>query len=294
MTSKQVELYLEAARMENLTLAAEKLYVSKATMSRQLAALEEELGYQLFHHMGNAIRLTPEGEILRDTLGKMDVIMQKGLRDMADVHEGRSGHLVLGFTSDMCIPDDYLREIDIFRRKYPDIRLSYVARPFTNYVNDLESGAIDIMLAHDMSMVKYKTLDHLLVAEARRKLYYGVRHPLAGRKDLSIEDFAGDIHWASVNADTPEQRASLQQITDYYHIPQFTTEYVDTTHDIVFHLQLGEGFSIMDDFVLQNKSDDIRVLPIVEELPLIRLSVFWSRKHANPCIPLFCDLIRQR
>ena len=294
MTSKQVELYLEAARMENLTLAAEKSFVSKATLSRQLAALEEELGYQLFYHMGNAIRLTPEGEILKDTLEKMDVLMQKGLQDMADVHEGRRGHLVLGFTSDMCIPDAYLREIDIFRRKYPDIRLSYVAKPFTNYVNDLESGAIDIMLSHDMSMVKYKTLDRLLVAEARRKLYYGIRHPLAGKKDLSIKDFAGDIHWASVNADTPEQRASLKQITDYYGIPQFQTEYVATTHEIVFHLQLGEGFSIMDDFVLQNKSDDIRTLPVAEELPLIRLSIFWNRNHTNPCIPLFCDLVRRR
>ena len=205
MNSKQIELYLAAARTENLTWAAEKSFVSKATMSRQLAALEEELGYRLFYHLGNSIRLTPEGEILKDTLEKMQFLMQKGLQEMEDVHRGRRGHLVLGFTSDMCIPDAYLREIDTFRRKYPDIRVSYVSKPFTDYFNDLESGAIDIVLSHNMSLMKYKTLEHLPVAEARRKLYYGIRHPLARKKDLSIRDFAEDIHWASVHADTPDR-----------------------------------------------------------------------------------------
>lgn len=293
LNSKQIELYLAAARTENLTWAAEKSFVSKATMSRQLAALEEELGYRLFYHRGNSIRLTPEGEILKDTLEKMQFLMHKGLQEMEDVHRGRRGHLVMGFTSDTFIPDVYLREIDTFRRKYPDIRVSYVSKPFTDYFNDLESGAIDIVLSHDISLMKYKTLEHLPVAEARRKLYYGIRHPLARKKDLSIRDFAENIHWASVHADTPEQRDSLKQITDYYDMPQFQTEYVATTHDIIFHLLLGEGFSIMDDFVLQNKPNDIRILPVSEELPLIRLSVFWCRDHGNPCIPLFCDVVRQ-
>lgn len=293
LNSKQIELYLAAARTENLTWAAEKSFVSKATMSRQLAALEEELGYRLFYHMGNSIRLTPEGEILKNTLEKMQFLMQKGLQEMEDVHRGRRGHLVMGFTSDMCIPDAYLQMIDVFRRRYPDIQVTYVPKPFTDYVNDLESGAIDIILAHNMSLLKYHTLDHLVVAEARQGLYYSIRHPLARKQGLSIRDFAGDIHWASVHADTPDQRVSLKQVTDYYGIPQFRTEYVKSTHDIVFHVLLGEGFSIMDDFVLQNKPEDIRILPVSEELPLIRLSVFWCRDHGNPCIPLFCDVVRQ-
>lgn len=294
MTSKQVELYLEAARMENLTLAAEKMYVSKATMSRQLAALEDELGYRLFWHRGNAIRLTPEGEILRRTFEKMNAAMAKGFRDMDDIRNGRKGHLVLGFTSDMCIPDVFLREIDLFKKKYPDIEVSYVARPFTNYVDDMADGVIDFMLAHDMEMLKYEDLDHLSVAEAKRGLYYSIRHPLAEKEDLSVADFAEDIHWASVNADTPQQRESLKQISDYYGIPPFRTKYVTTTNEIVFHLLLGEGFSTMDDFVLQSVPEDIRILPIDESLEPVRKSVFWNRNNANPCIRLFCEIIRRK
>lgn len=291
MTSKQIEIYLEVAKTENLSLAADRLYVSKATMSRQLAALEEETGFQLFAHTGNSIRLTPEGEILKNTFEKMNRTLENGFQRMRDIRDGLHGHLTLGFTSDMCIPDLFLKKIDAFRRKYPDVALSYTAKPQTTYVRDLADGTIDLILAHDMALQKYASLEHLFVTEVRRGLYYGIRHPLARKKDLSIADFANETHWASVHSDTAEQRASLKQLATYYNMPEFQTRYVQTTHEIVFHLLLGEGFSIMDDLILQGKPEDIRVLPADESLEPIRLSIFWDRANANPCIPLFCGML---
>lgn len=294
MTSKQIEIYLEVAKTQNLTLASRKLYMSTATVSRQMTALEEEIGLPLFYRSGNAIRFTAEGEILRDTFTKMDQLLTRGLQQMKDIHSGHHGHLTLGFISDMGIPDIFLRQIDTFNRKYPNIAVSYVTQPFTNYVNDMMEGSIDIMLGHNMEFLKHTGLEHLHVTEARRGLYYGIRHPLAKKADLSIADFAGDIHWASVHADTPEQRASLKQLTDFYHMPEFQSRFVNTTNEIVFHLLLGEGFSIMDSFVLQAHPEDIHILPVDDSLPPIRMSIFWNRENANPCIPLFCDLVRKQ
>lgn len=291
LTSKQVEIYLEVAKTQNFTSAAEKLYVSKATLSRQMALLEEELGYELFSHVGNSIRLTPEGVILEKTFEKLRFVLNRGFQEMDDIRDGRQGHLVLGFTSDMSIPDIFLKAIDAFRKKYPGVDISYVAKPFTDYVRDMEDGAIDIILAHDIELSKYRNLEHQFVTEAKRGLYYGVRHPLANKQDLKVSDFAGEIHWASRYADTPEQRASLKQISDYYGMPEFSTRYLNTTNEIIFHLLLGDGFCIMDDIVLQSKPDDVLILPIEAELEPIQKSIYWDKDNINPCIPLFCEVM---
>lgn len=293
MTSKQVEIYLEVAKTENYTTTAEKLYVSKATISRQMALLEEELGHQLFYHAGNSIKLTAQGEILRKTFEKMYGVFKNGIRLMDDTRDGYQGHLVLGFTSDMSIPDIFLKAIDHFRKKIPDVDITYVSKPFTNYVSDMESGTIDIMLAHDMELFKYKNLAHQFVVEAERGLYYGIRHPLAKKKDLAISDFSGDIHWASKHADTYDQRLLLKQVSDYYGMAEFETKYVDTTNEIIFHLLLGEGFCIMDNIVLQSKPDDILVLPIHADLAPVKKSIYWAKNNVNPCVPLFCDIMER-
>jgi LysR family glycine cleavage system transcriptional activator len=55
-----------AARFENFTRAAEELSVTHGAVSRQIAALENELGVPLFERRHGTIRLTPRGLQLRD------------------------------------------------------------------------------------------------------------------------------------------------------------------------------------------------------------------------------------
>lgn len=65
MELRTLRYFLEAAREENMTRAAENLHVSQPTLSKQLRKLEEELGKQLFIRHSFSIELTKEGMLLR-------------------------------------------------------------------------------------------------------------------------------------------------------------------------------------------------------------------------------------
>lgn len=58
------------ARLSSFTLAAHELGVTQAAVSRQVKALEETLGVQLFHRLHRAIRLTREGEALQQVVSE--------------------------------------------------------------------------------------------------------------------------------------------------------------------------------------------------------------------------------
>ena len=66
MEIRTLRHFLAVAREENMTRAAENLHISQPTLSKELKALEAELGKKLFTRSSFSIRLTGEGMLLRD------------------------------------------------------------------------------------------------------------------------------------------------------------------------------------------------------------------------------------
>ena len=61
MTLKQLEYFLEIARMGSVSKAAQMLNISQPPLSMQLKALEDELGVPLFNRTKRGLEITPEG-----------------------------------------------------------------------------------------------------------------------------------------------------------------------------------------------------------------------------------------
>ena len=60
----RIEYFLMAAKYMNFTKAANLLYISQPSLSKQIAILEEELGQQLFDRSKRNLTLTPAGRVL--------------------------------------------------------------------------------------------------------------------------------------------------------------------------------------------------------------------------------------
>ena len=65
MELRVLRYFLAVAKEQSFTKAAEQLHITQPTLSRQLAALEEELGAALFNRGGRCITLTAAGLLLK-------------------------------------------------------------------------------------------------------------------------------------------------------------------------------------------------------------------------------------
>ncbi|MCC8075132.1 MAG: LysR family transcriptional regulator [Clostridiales bacterium] len=61
MTTKQIEYILELAKTLNFNHAAENLYVAQSTITYQIKAAEDEIGFKIFARSGKGATLTPAG-----------------------------------------------------------------------------------------------------------------------------------------------------------------------------------------------------------------------------------------
>jgi len=83
-----------AARLESVTRAASELHVTHGAVSRQIKALESELGKALFARQGRGLILTPAGLRLRDTAGTAFLQLEETWSDLR--RDNAPSALVLG------------------------------------------------------------------------------------------------------------------------------------------------------------------------------------------------------
>ena len=70
MDLKQIDYFIQLARIEHVSQTADFLNISQSTLSKSVSALEKELGIQLFDRVGNRIRLNENGKAFLEYAGQ--------------------------------------------------------------------------------------------------------------------------------------------------------------------------------------------------------------------------------
>ena len=63
LTIKQLSYFLELVKTGSFTITAENMYISQSSLSKQIKALEDELGLPLFNRTTRRLELTAAGDL---------------------------------------------------------------------------------------------------------------------------------------------------------------------------------------------------------------------------------------
>ena len=96
MDLKQIEYILKIAEENNITHAAEKLFITQPALNQQLLKLEKELGTPLFHRSRSNWRLTEAGEIYVKNAKQILQIKKNTYEQIRDVANRQKGMLSIG------------------------------------------------------------------------------------------------------------------------------------------------------------------------------------------------------
>lgn len=188
MDTKQIEYIIKIAEENNITRAAEKLFITQSALNQQLLKLEKELGTPLFHRSRTNWRLTEAGEIYLKNAREILRIKKSTYSQINDIAEIKRGTLSVGFTAG--------RGIGMFTQVYPAFHRKYsniVVEPVEKTVRELQSmiadGSLDIafltLREQDKSSDSYLCLltEEIVVAIPEM-------HPLAANAAPPGEPFA--------------------------------------------------------------------------------------------------------
>lgn len=142
---QQLTYFLGVARTRHFTQAAEALGVAQPSLSKQLRALEDELGAPLFSRARGNISLTAAGEALLPLANRILADVDTARLEVQELAGLRRGRVRLGATPSLCVGllADVLRR---YRDTYPGIGLVVEEGGSRDLVRELTRGAIDLAL----------------------------------------------------------------------------------------------------------------------------------------------------
>ena len=188
MDIKTLKYFLAVAREENLTRAAQILFVSQPALSKSLKELEEELGKKLFTRKSSGIKLTDAGILLCNRATEIVNLSEKILSDFK-ANEILGGEIYFGLAESFQIR--YLaREIRTMKNFYPKLNYHIISGDTEQVIGKLDNGLLDFaVLAEKPNFDKYNFLQF---PEADKwGLLMRADDKLAEKKFITFEDLIG-------------------------------------------------------------------------------------------------------
>ena len=96
MELRLLRYFLTVAKEQSFTKAAEQLHITQPTLSRQMAAFEEDLGITLFIRNGKKISLTDEGILLKRRALEILNLEERTLEELKGKEEVVEGTITIG------------------------------------------------------------------------------------------------------------------------------------------------------------------------------------------------------
>ncbi len=285
MNFSQIKCFLAAADCMSFTRAAERMFISQPVLSRQIAAMEEELGMELFSREKKVIRLTPAGEVMANGLRKI----AGEYRDLVDkagaVHKGFEGSLNIGMIEGQLICPPYSVALNRFREKYPNVHVNLSRHTLASLRHALDQETIDIAFTASFEITDEEGLEYIEVGTSKTMLVVPKSHPLAGKEGVTLSDFKDDTVLTLPESESPHIASSIKLFTQRLGTPPRTLE-APNIGALGLWLEAGYGiFPLNSNHQLKNNPN--LVFMDVGDLGFTTEVVMWKKDSANPMIRSF-------
>src|ERR1700730_11727118 len=176
MEFHQLTYFLAAAQTQNFRKAAELCFVAQSALSRQIAALENELEIALFTRNKKRVELTLEGqEFARYGRNALEQL-QEGQQWLTELQSGQRGTIRIGCIESLAtamLPALFAA----FHQRFPQVRLKVRVSHTDELIAMVEQGEIELGLVLD----PHQQSEMLIVKDLFRQplhLLVSAQHPL--------------------------------------------------------------------------------------------------------------------
>lgn len=272
MELRVLQYFLAVTREQSISGAAESLYLSQPTLSRQLKELEEELGKQLMIRGNRRITLTEEGMILRKRAEEIMELVNKAENEISMSDDIIAGDITVGAGETDGIRF-LAKAVRSLQEKYPMVHLHIISGDKAAVTEELDHGLIDFgLIFGDVDTSKYEYL------KIPYKDKWGVimrrDSPLAEKEKITAEDLMDKPLIVS------RQAFRYNKLRKFFPCPQDKLNIV-ATYNLLFNGSLmvdeGMGYAISFDKLINVSGDSSLCFRPLEPEIEAEMNIVWKK-----------------
>lgn len=256
----KLRVFHAAAEAGSFTHAAETLHLSQSAISRQVSALEQEVGVALFHRHARGLVLTEQGEMLYRTAHDVMMKLESARLRLTEAKDKPSG--MLRVTTTVGLGSTWLAErLPEFLELYPDIQIQLI---LANEELDLTMRQADCAIRMrqpqqpDLIQRRLFTVHFHLYAAPVYVNKHGKPGSIADLDKHRIVTFGeqvpihlSDMNWLETagRADGSKRQPTLQ---------------INNIQSIMLAVERGAGIAMLPDYMVEKDSGLVQLLPETE------------------------------
>ena len=291
MTINQIRYFLTIAKCLNFTKAADQLYMTQPSLSRQISAMEYELNLQLFVRTQRYVKLTPAGKVLSENLDTIDQDYRDAVAKAQNAQYGMSGKINVGILDGTRIDDLFPPVMRHFTELYPSVDISLRNFSFNRLVSGLYEGSLDIIVTLLFDIAQHSNLQTYVIEKTQDWIVVQVNHPLASRKRVSLSDFEDDVFIIVAHEDSS---ISSHLIISACKNQGFTPKvrFSPSIQTSMLWLQAGLGVAMFDTRNILYENPNVAFLD-VESVSDPSLTLAWYQDNQNPYLEDFIKALKE-
>ncbi len=186
MTSQMIKYFQVLCESLNFTKAAERLYISQSSLSKQLKNLENELDCQLIDRNKTPITLTPAGVLFRNYCNQVSQMHQDLLTELRPYR--RCPEQVLRIAAiPMVIDYGAVRCITSFQAQNTGLEIEYSEGSQSAAMQALEANLADVAIVRT-DMLDLALYDFIPIAEENLVCVCNMSSPLAKKSSVCLQE----------------------------------------------------------------------------------------------------------
>ncbi len=288
MELRHLRYFVAVAEEGHFGRAARRLHIAQPPLSRQIRALEDELGFPLFDRSRRRIEMTPAGQVFLARVRRLFEMLDATVIEARRASKGELGRIAVGYPSSVAYTG-LTEMLRAFHARSPKVDLVLREMPPQDQILALKEGRLDV------GFVRAPLDDPTLASEPVRTEPLVVAlpddHPLTTRKRIALGDLAREPFVSFPRARGPSYFDLLMRLC---HDAGFTPNIVQEAPqlDMVSLVAAGFGVALVPRSLRHVRREGLVYKPL-EGAPETTLLVAWRPDNHSPVVRDFLDVVRR-
>ena len=287
----RLQYFIEAARCQNFSLAAQNLYTSQPNLSKQIALLEQELGFPLFIRTKRSVRTTPAGQYLFETLKGVPELLEESFEHARMLSRAGEGSLSIGILEGQEFNSLFLTRINAISSLYPDLNIELERNSFRNLRSGLEKGNYDLIVTLNFDVEDLPDVERTVLLSQTAAIAIHCGHTMAKKESLSLVELK-DEDFVVISPDESPMgyKRFLQQCGEAGFTPRVVRQ-PRSLESLLLCVEAGLGIALLDPNTRLEHNSNIRTVPIPNSE--VSVSLAWRKDAQTPHLENYIQLLTQ-
>jgi len=248
----QLTYFRKVAEAKSISRAAEELLITQPAVSKQIRALEEEVGERLFDRIGKKVFLTRAGEVLYGYADRALRTLEEAKTAVRDMSEICAGELVIG-TSDHISLHRLPGVLKTYITTYPKVELKLRCHRSETILDMVIKNLVDFGVI-TLPGQPIQNLASVTIWKDPMSLVFPKGHPLEELETIRLKDAAG-YGMILPEAGTTTRKFIDSAFSGKRLVPKVAMEvaYIETIKGLV---KVGLGVSVLPEKAVKQEVEE--------------------------------------